>query len=700
MAFQLAEEQNSIVLAPVDWNIKVIAVPGSGKSTVLVYRVGHLLQSGIDADRILVVMFNDSAAVNFRNDLEQLEYMHLPEVRTYHSYAKKIGFLLEKSGVIPAQNFMPESYKYKRFYKECLSQFIPPHLHKKMQVTSSVTVSAFAKFNELCKSSLLEPEVVFSQFHYSEQLFPFIEAYRQSEQKRKAENIQFFPDLIYDIVMLHREHPDLLRRFINKYDVVMVDEYQDANAASHTLVKIISGTKACVNVVGDDDQTIYDFTGASPRFLKDEIDRDFNDVKLFKLTKTFRYGHTAALVANNIIHNNSDRIDKICISGRNDLNTNFSIAHYDDLHADIKQSDLIDNIKQFLLDGGTYSDIAILIRSYSSTFTLELALLRSGFPYFISKDSKTILDSLNTAFLSDMLVLLSENSSKAEKSGALQRFLVSFLWGVDGSKLSHAIEMIFLGDADKSISAFTKSYSTSLSQYEFDIITRRIKAVHIVLKSRNKETGYLLQRLFKEARFESFFNKKRNGHVELKKLTLLLDFYASLDDNIDVALGIINELKELTTQSTDANAIQFCTLHKSKGLAWPYVIMAHCEEGVCPSIDCGTDPYQIQVERRLFYVGMTRVRNKLTLHLPRDKKLTRSLNAYSGSMEKVDHFRPNLASRFVYESNLLSAVQIGFELYKQVNRSNIFSSDNRRLYNCYLEAVGVDYRISGLGGEV
>ncbi|MDI4652649.1 MULTISPECIES: ATP-dependent helicase [Pseudoalteromonas] len=699
MAFQLAEEQNSIVLAPVKWNIKVIAVPGSGKSTVLVYRVGHLLQSGIDADKILVVMFNDSAAVNFKNDLEQLEYMHLPEVRTYHSYAKKIGFLLAKSGVIPPQKFAPESYKYKQFYKECLALFIPVHLHKKMQVNSSTTVASFTKFNELCKSSLLEPAVVFSQFNYPEHLFPFVEAYRQSENKRKAEQIQFFPDLIYDIIMLHKSQPDLLRRFINKYDVVMVDEYQDANAASHALVKLIAGSRASVNVVGDDDQTIYDFTGASPRFLKNEIDRDFNDVKLFKLTKTFRYGHTAALVANNIIYNNTDRIEKICISGRNDLNTHFSIAHYDDLDADIEQSDLINNIKQFLLDGGTYSDIAILIRGYSSTFTLELALLRSGFPYFISKESKTILDSPNTQFLTDMLVLLSQRSSKAEKTHALQRFLVSFLWGVDGSKLSHVIEMIFLGDTDKSVSAFTESYSGVLSQYEFDTITRRIKAVNIVLKSRKNETGYLLQRLFKEARFESFFNKKRKGHIELKKLGLLLEFYATLDDNIDVVLGIINELKELTTQSTDTNAIQFCTLHKSKGLAWPYVIMAHCEEGVCPSADCGTDPYQIEVERRLFYVGMTRVRKKLTLHLPRDKKLSKSLNAYSGTMEKVDYFRPGLASRFVYESNLLSAVQIGFELYKQVNRSNIFSSDNRRLYNCYLEAVGVDYRISGLGGE-
>ena len=128
--------------------------------------------------------------------------------------------------------------------------------------------------------------------------------------------------------------------------------------------------------------------------------------------------------------------------------------------------------------------------------------------------------------------------------------------------------------------------------------------------------------------------------------------------------------------------------------------MAHCEEGICPSFDCGTDPYQIEVERRLFYVGITRVRNKLTLHLPRDDKLSKSLKGFTGYMDKVDNFTPGYASRFVYESNLLSAVQIGVELYRKTNKSDISTSGNRQLYNSYLEFVDVNYRISGLGAEL
>ncbi|MBL0710413.1 MAG: ATP-dependent helicase, partial [Colwellia sp.] len=161
--------------------------------------------------------------------------------------------------------------------------------------------------------------------------------------------------------------------------------------------------------------------------------------------------------------------------------------------------------------------------------------------------------------------------------------------------------------------------------------------------------------------------------------------------------SVIEQLKALTEQSELNEGIQFCTLHKSKGLAWPFVILAHCEEGVCPSIECGTDPYLVEVERRLFYVGVTRARNKVAFHIPRgDKGLFKSFSSNQGYMNDIHNFKKGVSSRFVYESNVLSAVTIGVEIMNRKNQSSISSTGNRHIYNQYLQALGLSYRISGI----
>ncbi|MAD76022.1 MAG: hypothetical protein CML20_14740 [Rheinheimera sp.] len=698
MPVRISSEQAIIIKADPKSNIRVMAVPGSGKSTVLVHRIGYLMKSGIKAEHILGIMFNDSAVENFKDDLEQLEFMALPEVKTYHSYARKLGFILEKRGILPKTNFTPNAFSYKNFYREALNQFIPVHLHKMLEVNSNKTVTSFIRFVELCKSSLKDPKVVFEKFNFPITHISFIDAFLGSEKKRKEQNIQFFSDLIYDLVLLSKEKPEAMNFISNRHDVVLVDEYQDANAACHELIKLIAGTRAAVNVVGDDDQTIYDFTGASPEFLKDIIARDFQDMKTYSLTSTFRYGHNVALIANNIISNNDHRIEKLCISGRPDLNTTITTTTYEHLHLDIEQTQLIDEIKSYILAGGKYCDIAILVRNYSSTFSIEMALLRIGIPYFISKESKTVMHSFDMQFLIAVGTALCPNSSNEERSKAITSYLKCYLWIDKNIDLSGITKCILNEELELAISELA-SISAEVDSDSLKVFKRRIKAFVTVAKSKNKSVEYRVNRLIKEAGILTLLNtrKKKDMVSPLDRFNVTLNFFISLSDNFQDLLSVIEQLKALTEQSELNEGIQFCTLHKSKGLARPFVILAHCEEGVCPSIECGTDPYLVEVERRLFYVGVTRARNKVAFHIPRgDKELFKSFRTNQGYMNDIHNFKNGVSSRFVYESNVLSAVTIGVEIMNRKNQSSISSTGNRHIYNQYLQALGLSYRISGI----
>ena len=698
MPIQASSEQLAAITANIKSNLKVIAVPGSGKSTVLVFRVEYLMKNGIEADKILAVMFNDSAAINFKDDLSKLEFMALPEVRTYHSYARKLGFILEKRGLVKKSNFTPNQHHYKNFYRDSLSAFMPSHLHKRLEVSSNKTLTSFIRFVELCKSSLQNPKTIFEKYKFPITHICYIDIFGQSEALRKSKNIQFFSDLIYDLVISCKENPAILHAVSNMHDVILVDEYQDANAACHALIKIIAGTRAAVNVVGDDDQTIYDFTGASPSFLKEIINEDFSNVQTFALTKTFRFGHTAALIANNIISNNDYRIDKLCISGRPDIKSMITTATYNDVHLDTEQTQLLNEIKNYIFAGGKYNDIAILVRNYSSTFSIELALLKMGIPYYISKESKTVMHSFEMGFLISTAKALCSTTPQAEKSIAITHYLKAYLWLSADIDLSGVVRCVISDEKDLAMNALL-DISANIDTDNLKVIKRRVTALISVSKSKNKSVDYRITRLIKEAGILTLLNTRKpyGGVFPLDRFNITLSFFSSLGDTFSSVLDNINNLKAITEQTELNEGIQFCTLHKSKGLAWPYVIMAHCEEGICPSIECGTDPYLIEVERRLFYVGVTRQRSKITFHIPKkDKNLIRSLSKNEGYMNDIYEFRKGFASRFMYETNLLCATTIGVEINKKLNHSAISASGNRHTYNRYLHALGLPYRISGI----
>lgn len=695
----LTQQQLDVINADVGQNLKVVAVPGSGKSTVLVHRIRHFLVSGFPPERILVIMFGDSAAVNFRTSLEELDFMNLPDVKTYHSLGRRVCSFLSNAGFLPKFTLQTEQHAYKKFYRSVLASTIPDHLHSKLNPKRNDVLDDFLRFVELVKSHVVSPEEVFKAYNYVFYKQIYIAAFKLAEERRWQDQIQFFSDLVYDAVLVCTQNEMAYRSITNRFDVILVDEYQDSNKACHELLRIIAGTRATINVVGDDDQTIYDFTGSSPIFLISQIDKDFSDVKSFSLSLSFRFGHSVALIANNVINNNKERIPKLCVSGREDLYTHISILSYSNDIIDCDQEDLVKHISAWITEHGTYKDIAILFRQYSNTFGIELALLRNAIPYFIARDKGTILHTRDARFLFSCLGILCQYTDIPEmtKLKNMFNYLTGFIWGIKFNLLKNTVKCLTDNRLDDALSEFAK-VKGKIKPKDSKEILRRMKTYDKVRRTKNYTTRNLLQKLIFDAGFSSSIAKAnwRDPVFATVKFNALFDFFVDVSSNVDDVHRTLISLRNRNDNCAFNDGVELTTLHKSKGLAWPFVVLPYLEEGIIPSSSSMSEPYQVEVERRLFYVGITRATHKLAFHVPHDLRLLDSLRMYQGTMNEVDHFRQGKASRYVYETNLLSTTQIAVELANDESNSVISHTDNRHLYNKYLYAIGKQFRISGL----
>ena len=486
MSTTLTSEQLLVVNAPKDQNLKVVAVPGSGKSTVLIHRIEKLLNSRVNADQIVVIMFNDSAVQNFKNDLNELDFFHLPEVKTFHSYAKKLCYLLSKQGYMEEQTLVTSDKELKTFYRDIFQSAVPEHVRSIINYKSNDALSDFISFVDLVKTTLASPEAVFDEYQYPYEKRFYISLFYQTEEIRNSNNIQFFIDLIYDVICITKENIDAYHAVSNKHSIVIVDEFQDANALSYHLLKLLAGTKACINVVGDDDQSIYQFIGSKPDFIISEVEKDFKDIALYTLSYTFRYGTSVSLMANNVISQNNKRIDKLCVSHNTSARTSVSVAQYPSQSFDFEQYDLMYEIAQWI-KYGQYKDIAILFRNYSRTEDIEIALLKNNHPYFISKQNNSVLHGDEAKFIRACLTLLNyliQNELELKSKGVLvsiKIYLSSFVWGLNDAVIANIVELISEFKYDLAIASAKK---LKIKPELKTVLNKRITALSKTVKSR------------------------------------------------------------------------------------------------------------------------------------------------------------------------------------------------------------------------
>ena len=614
--------------------VLILAGAGSGKTRVLTTRIGYLMEEkNVKAENILAITFTNKAANEMRERVEEtLEGTDTKEmwITTFHSCCvrilrksiNKIGY--NRSFVIY------DSPDQITLIKDCMRELnISDKAFDPKYVLSCISNAKDKLYSPKKYMKLNEGDISKTKIG---------EIYALYQDRLKRNSALDFDDLIMKTVELFNECPDVLDFYRNKFRYIMVDEYQDTSKAQYELIKLLAKQHQNICVVGDDDQSIYGWRGADIRNIL-EFERDYDNVKIVKLEQNYRSTQVILDAANHVIANNTERKRKRLWRDKKEG----QLIKIQLAENEIEEGDFISNTINYMrrYEDRQYKDFAVLYRANAQARSVEDALNRAGIPYNIyggikfyeRKEIKDIIAYLRVIQNPQDDISLKRiinvprrgiglrTIEKIEDRASLkEESIYSVLIDIeDNSDISRK--------ARASISEFVDLMSTLRSFTEVYTVSQVIEKVLDV-------TGYK-DELLKE--------KNNEGEDRLENLqeliSVALEFESQSEDkSLETFLTNIALNAEPDSEEETEDRVSLMTIHSSKGLEFPVVFLAGMEERIFPiarAIQSMKDS-DIEEERRLCYVGITRAKEELFLTLTRKRTLYGRTN-------------PSIASRFIEE---------------------------------------------------
>lgn len=616
-----------------------IAVAGSGKTTTLAHLIDQLLTTSADARRIMVMMFNKSAQMDFTNKLRQVGRHHsqLPEVRTYHSTGLRLLRTLEGWRLREPYNKKPLSDKQVELkIRELLQQLAPEAIKERLRSDAARYIESAITFIDGAKSNLSTPEIWFGEAGLPDEYRFFTLLFHQFEQWRHRQKAITFIDMLYDPMCLVAAHPECISRIENRMDYILVDEYQDTSTLQHEFTKLIAGQRAKVIAVGDPDQTIYEFAGANIDNILHHFQHDFgvsHEVAELTMPHTFRYGHSIALAASHLISRNTARKPVICI------------AHEDNKASDIitsycqgNDTEAVTHAIQHYLDTGVAPEsIAILVRVWAQAVPLELRLLQQGIAYtsegpslFQRPEIETLLCALKMAA---GLFALYEPDTRAQQ---LARMLTLPHIGLKATVVQQLVTQMQTqeqgyGDTLEALCLSIRD----ISQYQLDKLRRRATVFkYLETAGQKHKASQILRTYIQDSELlDSLHSMSLNEQRTEEQILAIKGFQSflnGLEGDVRTSCRHIEDLIERHQQRRTArkaggnhHVITLSSSHKAKGLEWPVVLIPGLTRQYWPFMRdddlAMLSNSSLESERRLLYVAMTRARNCLHLFTCKDE---------------------------------------------------------------------------------
>jgi len=607
------DEQSSIIHAPVQ-HTKVVAVAGAGKTSTLIEMLVNKLEQGADPKRILVLMYNKSAQIDFQAKLnKRAPHLTLPQVRTFHSLGLKIYQKLVQIGHCAAKQWqpMPRFMEEQLALKALLASINDQAEQRELRSDPAEAIEIFLSMIELFKSGFDSLDIVFEELTIDNKYKYFISAFDLFEQYRIAQNAITFSDMLYEPTRLLKKNKELRNYFANHMDLIMVDEYQDINAVQNTLLESLSGDRAKVVAIGDPDQTIYEFRGSKPEFILSRFDQQFVGTRSLPLTRTFRYGYPLALHANLLIDNNKQRIAQVTVPFHHEQETTLDLVHTDTEAAHVKA-----HIAALYDKGIPLADIVVLCRLWSNAAEIELTLLRSGIPFEL-RGGVSVLDRKDLDLLKGLLEVGSDGSHRkiiAEPSFWRKLMMTPHL----------KIKQPIIDQMSQLLATTKRSFKQTIMQNISQLNGWEKKqlaafADRIYEVERRGLPAY--QAINRYANQSDLFNgimqngaSKSKAEETVQSFSAFIAYLRTINCRPQAALEHLNELKD-SSQTHQSDRICITTVHRANGLEWKHVII--------PSFNASNFPYLhdhqnkdqsvIESERRLLYVGITRAKESCLL---------------------------------------------------------------------------------------
>lgn len=460
------------------------------------------------------------------------------------------------------------------------------------------------------KDSLITPEEYAKNVYGDIRREDIAKVYSMYQKSLKNADAMDFDDIIVNTVELLRSDSEVLEYYRNRFRYIMVDEYQDTNHAQYVLVSLLAGGHNNLCVVGDDDQSIYSFRGATIENIL-SFENQFADAEVIRLEENYRSTQTILDAANAVISNNSDRKGKNLWTSNGEGEKITCKVLYDDI---AEGKFVADSIMDSSSDGGSFSDNAVLYRMNSQSNIIERALVKSGIPYRIIGghrfyDRKEIKDAL--AYLAVI--------SNPNDSVRLRRIINEPKRGIGETTINNLFEIsVRLAENIFDIMERSDEYAAlSRSASKLKLFVRMIR--HFIAYGEQNTLAELFRYVMNESGYIQSLetDEKREERIEnLDELYSAIARYEEENGDYATLEGFLEEvalLSDIDNYNAELDTVTLMTLHSAKGLEFPNVYIIGMENGVFPSMQSVSEPFQMEEERRLAYVGITRAKKKLYL---------------------------------------------------------------------------------------
>ena len=581
----------------------ILAGAGSGKTKTLTHRVANLIvNEGVEPGEILAVTFTNKAAREMRQRLASLvgrnpnDRMFMQWMGTFHGICVRL-LRIDGDVIGVADNFV--------IYDDSDKQGLIKQAIKQLQIDDKTIKpkSASASISNAKNSMVLPDE--YASTAYSPFQKAVAKIYHVYEEMRVKAGALDFDDLLIEVVRLLRDNPSVRKKWQDKFKHILVDEYQDTNAAQYQIVKLLVNESRNICVVGDDWQSIYSWRGADFTNILN-FERDFPGTKVIKLEQNYRSTKAILEAAQNVITKNVTRTDKkLWTDGESGLPVQ--------VHKTYDEAEEAHTVaRHIFMETETkvrsFSDYAVLYRTNAQSYTLERALLQMRIPYQIvggvrfydRKEIKDIIAYLRLVYQpSDRMSFTRIVNTPTRGVGAtsLEKFL---LWQ-SGSDLDIISALVNV----EQTSSLTKRAKTALSD-----LGENLRILQAMIEE-DKTPAEIIETLLRLTGYRDFIQdgtpqgEERDENIG----SLLSDAknFISLTDYLEEVA-----LMSSVDTTVDDNVVTLMTLHAAKGLEFPVVFIVGAEEGILPHARVyEAGPEELEEERRLCYVGMTRARQEL-----------------------------------------------------------------------------------------
>ncbi len=648
----------------------ILAGAGSGKTKVLTTRISYLIEHGVSPYNILAITFTNKAADEMRQRVDDAVGLDAQQiwVSTFHSTCARIlRRFIDRIGY--QNNFT--------IYDADDQKTLIKSICKKLNIDTKITKERiFLSAISSAKNML----IAFEEFA-RDNMGDFVgekkaAVYREYESALKSNNALDFDDLIVKCVMLLKTDKEVRDYYQNRFQYVLVDEYQDTNGAQFELVRLLAGGSNNLCVVGDDDQSIYKFRGANIENIL-SFEKHYPDAHVVRLEQNYRSTQNILDAANSVIKNNYGRKSKtLWTENEKGDKINFNQYETGEEEAYNIAKDILLNVKE---GNATYGQCAVLYRTNAQSRLFEERFMKEGIPYkliggvnfYARKEVKDLLCYLKTIdnALDDLAILRIINVPRrgigATSIAKVQRFADDNGYGLYEA-LSRFNEIPSLGRTASKIESFV-----------LFIQAMRVKMQYMSVKEIIEEiieiTGYVRE-------LEADGSDEALARIE--NVDELISTVATYEEESDepTLSGFLEQVSlvaDIDDLDEDEDHVVLMTLHSAKGLEFENVYMVGLEDGLFPSFMCITsdDSSEIEEERRLMYVGITRAMKRLSISAARVRMLRGEMN-YNRVSRFVKEIDKKLLKGDVPKSQTRSYVQASAKATKTFKQQSYFNTVN------------------------